>query len=213
MTSAQEHSPSEEASTRTVNPLEAQPQHPIPAEKVGGRKRILLWAVIALVGLWFLGHVINRGRDAAHPTVNRIPASPLAKGAPAHIAKLQETVRVGSISYSVWGASYRGQLSDDPYLDQPADASYLFVDLSVRNEDSQVHVIPPFILRDENGAEYESSNKGWLVEGSIKFFDSLNPGVEKRGVVVFDVPRGKRYHLQLAGGYRSDQEALVDLGL
>ena len=88
---------------------------------------------------------------------------------------------------------------------------YLFVDLTVRNNDKKARMVPPFTLVDENGAEYEASNHGWAVEGSIGLIDSLNPSVSKQGFVVFDVPQNRDYRLKLSGGYWSLEDAFVQL--
>ena len=127
--------------------------------------------------------------------------------------RLGETAHVGYASYSVWEVFYRSELSNNSYINQPPDAAYLFVNLTVRNNDKKARTIPPFKLVDENGAEYERSSKGWLVDGSIGVLDSLNPSVEKRGYIVFDVPRGRHYKLELSGGYWSSEKAFVDLNL
>ena len=113
----------------------------------------------------------------------------------------------------MWKAFYRNQLSDNQLLNQAPDATYLFVDLTVRNDDKQARTIAPFKLVDENGAEYETSSKAWSVKGGIGVLHSLNPAVSKRGYIVFDVPRGKHYKLKISGGYWSNDEALVDLAL
>ena len=88
---------------------------------------------------------------------------------------------------------------------------FLFVKLTVRNDDKKARTIPPFKLIDENGAEYETSSKGWSVDGSIGALDSLNPGVQKDGTILFDVPQSHTYKLKLSGGYWSDDEAFVKL--
>jgi hypothetical protein len=113
----------------------------------------------------------------------------------------------------VWKAFYRNKLSDNQFLNQAPDATYLFVELTVRNDDKQARTIAPFKLVDENGSEYETSSKAWSVDGGIGILHSLNPSVSKKGYIVFDVPRGKRYKLKITGGYWSSDEALVDLAL
>jgi len=88
---------------------------------------------------------------------------------------------------------------------------FLFVEVSVRNDDTKPRMIPPFRMVDENGAEHETSSKAWAVEGSIGVLDSLNPGVEKRGNIVFDVPQGHQYKLKVSGGYWSPEDALIEI--
>ena len=83
--------------------------------------------------------------------------------------------------------------------------------LAVRNRDDKPRSIPPFELIDEDGREYETSSKAWKVEGCITALDSLNPGVRKDGVIVFDVPRTREYDLKVSGGYWSPEDALIEL--
>jgi Domain of unknown function (DUF4352) len=88
---------------------------------------------------------------------------------------------------------------------------YLFVDLTVSNNDNQARTIPPFKLVDENGSEYESSGIGWAADGAIGLIEDLNPSVSKRGLVVFDVPQERKYQMKLSGGYWSGKYANVEL--
>jgi len=94
-------------------------------------------------------------------------------------------------------------------LDKRANAKWLFLDVSVRNDDKKAKTIPPFQLIDENGAEYESSAEATLIEGSIGAIDSLNPSVTKQGLVVFDVPKNHQYRLKASGGYCSGESGFI----
>jgi hypothetical protein len=72
-------------------------------------------------------------------------------------------------------------------------------------------MIPPLKLVDENNAEYEASSKGWAVKESIGIITTLNPGVQKKGTAVFDVPKGHVYKLKISGGYFSAEDTLINL--
>jgi len=180
-----------------------------PAKK---KTSLFTWIVTIVLGVWLIGFLASRGTSPPQ-TSPTTTGSPSVEGPAATGYKIGETAHVGYTSYAVWKAFYKNKLSENPYLDQPPDATYLFVDLTVRNDDKQARTIAPFKLVDENGAEYETSAKAWSVEGSIGVLDSLNPGVEKKGYIVFDVPRGKHYKLVISGGYWSSDKALVDLAL
>jgi hypothetical protein len=117
----------------------------------------------------------------------------------------------GYTSYKIWRSWWSSKLSDNVFLNEAPNAMYLFVELSVRNEDNKARTIPPFMLIDENGSQYETSNMSWSVEGSIGLLDSLNPGVHKQGVIIFDVPQNHIYKLKVSGGYWSAQDALIQL--
>ena len=124
---------------------------------------------------------------------------------------MNETVSVGYTSYKVWRAWWSQTLSDNEFLNQPPDSSYLFVEITVRNNDKKARTIPPFKLIDESGAEYEASSKGWAVEGSIGALDSLNPSVSKQGFLVFDCPKRRKYKLKVSGGFWSADDALIQI--
>jgi hypothetical protein len=122
-----------------------------------------------------------------------------------------ETVHVGYTSYCVWKASYIDRLSDNPFLNEKADASYLMIELTVRNNDAKARTVPPFELVDENNAQYETSSKAWAVDNVLGVMESLNPGVSKQGRLVFDVPDNHQYRLKVSGGYWSSENALIEI--
>jgi len=127
------------------------------------------------------------------------------------VFKEGETVHVGYTSYCVWRSWWSNRLSQNEFLNQRPNAAFLFVELTVRNDDTKARMVPPLCLVDGDGAVYQASPHGWAVEGSIGVFDSLNPSVSKQGFVVFDVPQDRTYRLKLSGGYWSLEDAYVGL--
>ncbi|HYJ89963.1 MAG TPA: DUF4352 domain-containing protein [Pyrinomonadaceae bacterium] len=122
-----------------------------------------------------------------------------------------ENVKVGYMEYKVFDSWFTNQLSDKGYPNTPPDAQYLFVDLQMQNDDKEQRTVPEFKLIDENNAEYGTTDKAWGMDGSVGLFQDLNPGVAKRGFVVFDVPQNHKYKLKVSGGYWATDEALIDL--
>lgn len=152
--------------------------------------------------------------SSADPVATNSP-QPSPKSTPSNasptIHKMKESVHVGYTTYSLWSARWSNRLSKNEYLDQKPNASYLFLELTVRNDDTKARMVPPFKLLDENNAEYEASSKAWAVEGSIGSLESLNPSVSKQGFVVFDVPRNHKYKLKISGGFWSTEDALIEV--
>lgn len=120
-----------------------------------------------------------------------------------------ETLHVGYTSYCVWRAWFSERLSSNQFLNRRPSAKWLFLDVSVRNNDKKPRMIPPFKLVDENGALYESATEGGMIENAIGVLETLNPSVTKQGLVVFDVPADRKYRLQASGGYWSGEEAYI----
>jgi len=127
------------------------------------------------------------------------------------VYKEETNVNIGYTSYVVWRSWWSNRLSDNKFLVQKPDAKFLFVELTVKNDDKKARSIAPFKLIDENGAEYEASSKAWAVKGFIGVLTSLNPGVKKRGFIVFDVPTEHKYKLKISGGYWSGKNAFIQL--
>ncbi len=100
------------------------------------------------------------------------------------VHKMGETVSIGYTSYAVWRAWWSSRFSGNEFLVK---------------------------LIDENGAEYEMSRKAWAVKAGIDLLESLNLGVWKQGLIVFDVPRTPRYNLKVSGGYWSGTDALIEI--
>jgi uncharacterized surface protein with fasciclin (FAS1) repeats len=169
-----------------------------------------LWVLTALIVL-AVGSG-NGGSGGGSSSSGGSSAGPSEGSNPSQkVYKEGDSVSIGYTSYCVWRSWWSNHLSDNEYLDQQPDARFLFVELTVRNDDKKPRSIPPFELVDENGATYETSDKGWAVEGSIGFFDSLNPSVHKQGFLVFDVPPSHKFKLKVSGGYWSGEDALIAL--
>ena len=124
---------------------------------------------------------------------------------------MKETANVGYTTYAVWRAWWSDRLSDNEFLDQSPDAAYLFVELTVRNDDKKARMVAPFKLIDDSGNEYQPSSNAWAVEGSIGLLKTLNPDVSKQGFIVFDVPKGRNYKLKVSGGFWSAEDALFQI--
>ena len=137
------------------------------------------------------------------------PGAGQAQGQSGHATG--ENVKVGYMEYKVFDSWFTNQLSDKGYPTTPPDAQYLFVDLQMQNDDKEQRSVPEFKLVDENNAEYGTTDKAWGLEGSVGLFQDLNPGVSKRGLVIFDVPQNHKYKLKVSGGYWATDEAMIDL--
>ena len=118
---------------------------------------------------------------------------------------------VGGLSYRVLKSEWVQTLSTKKVLDKRPDASFLSILLTVRNDGKEPRTIPSFGLIDEGGAEYETFEKGWLIDNWLGRLERLNPGVGRSGVIVFDVPQAHRYRLKVLGGLWSQEYALVEL--
>jgi hypothetical protein len=169
-----------------------------------------LKAVIIIVCI-FGGTFLSINTATKHKASNQSKPTTKTSKQPATIRtyNMGETVNIGYTSYRVNNAWWSDKLSDNQFIDKKADASWLFISLSVRNDDKKPRTIPPFKLIDSSGAQYQTSSKAWAVDGHIGALESLNPDVTKNGLIIFDVPQSRKYRLKISGGYWSKEDALI----
>lgn len=147
----------------------------------------------------------------AAPESTAPSSSAPAKAPESDIHKEGEPILVGYTGYGVWRSWWSPRLTADKLLNEPPNAKYLFIALSVLNNDTKARDVPPFKLVDDQGAEYDADARSYMLPGSIGLIETLNPSVKKLGFVVFDVPPDKHYRLKLSGGFWSKQDAFVRL--
>lgn len=127
------------------------------------------------------------------------------------IGREGEIRKVGTITYKVIRSWWQDKLSSNELLEERPDANFLLVQLIVRNDDKEARTIPPFKLVDETGGEHETTDKAYAFDGSIGELESLNPGVQKEGIVIFDCLKTHRYSLKVSGGFWSAEDGLIAL--
>jgi hypothetical protein len=129
---------------------------------------------------------------------------------PVSTYRIGDSFKTGYTRYQVNGIQWKTRLGD-AYFGKTADARYLLVNVQIKNEDRENRMIQNFTLVDEQGATYdETADRMYLGDKSL-FLNTLNPGVQKRAVLVFDVPPDHHYQLVLSGGYWTDEDARVQL--
>ena len=184
------------------------PKCGVVLKKKTGCLKFIGIAIFILFGLGKIGSLMDNNYTKATIS-SKATASPKTKSQ--KIYNEGETVHVGYTSYAIWRSWWSSKLSNNQFLNDQPDAMFLFIELTVRNDDKKARTIPPFELIDETGNEYETTSKGWAVEESIGNLTSLNPGVNKRGIIIFDVPKSHNYKLKVSGGYWSGENTLVKI--
>lgn len=119
--------------------------------------------------------------------------------------------RLGDFWYVVHGSRFSMDLGVAHRSNTVPDGVYLFVDLTIRNDSKESCKIPPFNVVSPNGAESQEAPVRWMRDDAFGNFQSLNPGIEKRGTVVFDVAPDRQYRLRVSGGFFSGKRAFVEL--
>ncbi len=147
----------------------------------------------------------SNGQASVGTSSNEEPTS-----TPVSTYKIGESFHAGYTQYLVKGIQWKNRIGNE-YFGANADGRYLLVGVQVKNADREERMIPPFKLLDENGSEYEESSDKMYLGAEAPLLKSLNPGVQKKLTLLFDVPAEHHYTLQASGGYWSSDKATVKL--
>lgn len=158
--------------------------------------------------VWLLAVVIiggiasGGGEDAAEPASSE-PKEEAKKEAPkeeapkaeekkeeAKVAGIGEVMQVGDVAFTASGTSTAANVGGE--YGQKAQGTFLIVDVTVKNEGKEaITTDSSFFKLKANDAEYEANATADIYvneAGGGFFLKEINPGIENKGKIVFDVP-------------------------
>ena len=196
-------------------------------------KRVWFW-VLAVVVLGSLG---TGGDDEAETTTaadtqtqtttetettaaSSEPAAPVAEE-PAPVEPsftIGQVVNVGDVEYTVNSLSTATTLGSE-YFNQTANGVYLVVEVRVKNNGQKAMMIDTNLFSLVDGEiVYDSDGTASMYANTDEsgfFLENLNPGLEKTGKVVFDVPQSiidsSTKQLKVTTGFFGTESALISL--
>ncbi|WP_277679709.1 DUF4352 domain-containing protein [Gracilibacillus dipsosauri] len=105
------------------------------------------------------------------------------------VAGIGEAVKVGDVIFTVHGKSTADNVGGE--FGDNAQGIYLIVDVSVKNDGKEAITTDTSFFKLKVGdTEYEADSSASIFanEDAEFFLQQVNPGIESRGKVVFDVP-------------------------
>jgi hypothetical protein len=177
-----------------------------PLQIVHAKKPALLFRIFAGIGVFVVVCVVLALVFGGGSSTSGTVATPNT----AEVHQIGDPVHVGYWSYRVNRFFWSPVVGEGISNMEVADARFIIVDLTIRNEDRTPSTLPRIVLIDTQGREFQTSSKAFLMPGAFDILKDLNPSVESRGLLVFDVPPGQ-YTIKLSGGIESSESALVDL--
>jgi hypothetical protein len=147
----------------------------------------------SIVGLFiFLMIVVpSGGSDATSKPATTAPTekSPEKKTPAPQQAKIGDTLKVGDVEFKVYGKSESTNVGGE--FGQKAKGKYLILNVSVVNRGKEaINIDSSFFKLEVDGKTYDSdAGAGVYANKDADFFYAqVNPDVELKGNVVFDVP-------------------------
>lgn len=162
------------------------------------------WAItlFVIVGLGMLSNLF--GEDTNIPTSSN---SNLQSNIPEQTAIKTEAVKTYSMGDSIQAGDFKwkitksstaaeiGQYIGDSFFGEKADGIFIIIDVEVENTGNSAKYLMDSYLKliDDQNREFSPNSIAAIYlqpSGSALMFEQINPGIVKKGKIVFDVPAG-----------------------
>ncbi|MFH1065160.1 MAG: DUF4352 domain-containing protein [Nanoarchaeota archaeon] len=160
-------------------------------------KRWWAIALFVIVGLGILSNLFSEETSTSTSSSSNLPTNP----------QEQTTVKTYSLGDSIQAGNFRwkitkystateiGQYIGDTFLGEKADGNFIIVDVEVENTGTSAKYLMDSYLKliDEQNREFSPNSVAAIYlkpSGSALMFEQINPGIIKKGKIVFDVPTG-----------------------
>jgi hypothetical protein len=101
---------------------------------------------------------------------------------------LNEKVNVGSFVYTFLDLKKRYSIGDE-YFGDESDGVFFIFNVEIENIGNEANYINDEIyIIDSQGREFTQDDSAWMSLEDNLIFTELNPGLTKKGQIVFDVP-------------------------
>lgn len=123
---------------------------------------------------------------------------------------LNEEVIVGNFVYTFSNLKKRYSIGDE-YFGDKADGVFLIFDVEVENIGNEADYINNEIyIIDSQGREFAQDDDAWINLEDNFIFTELNPGLTKKGQIIFDVPENVEGNLAIKkSAWSSDYLAFI----
>jgi len=172
------------------------------------------WAIVlyVLAGLIILGNLI--GEDNTSTTSNNIPvAIPeqtavkqeevqpepiIVKPEAVKTYSVGDEIQAGDLKWKIAKFSTATEIGQDimgTFLGEKADGVFIIIDVEVENTGNSAKYLMDSYLKlvDDKNREFSPNSAAAIYlkpQGSALMFEQINPGIIKKGKIVFDVPTG-----------------------
>jgi hypothetical protein len=105
-----------------------------------------------------------------------------------------QAVQAGDFTWKFTDSRTAAFIGSNEYFRKEANGEYIIVDVEVTNTGNKAQILSDSYVKlvDGQGREYSADSTASMYLGNQQslFFEQINPGVSKRGALVFDVPKG-----------------------
>jgi hypothetical protein len=130
---------------------------------------------------------------------------------------LNEKVEHGDFAYTIHGIEKKSEIGEyilDSFFGEKASGVFVIVDLTVENiaKESKTLSSNSFQIKDSQDRTFDTSSAWIYLKEDVRFaFEQMQPGLPKKGKIVFDVPDNEKYTLQIRRSTFSSNYANIKL--
>lgn len=159
------------------------------------------WAIVlyVFIGLIILGAIFGGNNPSSSSQNGNQNAGTDITQQPAQTTySIGDSIKAGDFTWKITKVSTASQIGEDVYgtfFGEKADGVFVILDVEVSNTgNSAKYLMDSFVkLVDEQDREFSPSTSAAIYlkpEGSALMFEQINPGITKKGKIVYDVPQG-----------------------
>ncbi len=140
----------------------------------------------------------------------------------AYTYKIGDSIQAGQFSWKITKVQTASQVGEEFYgtlMGEKADGIFIILSVEVKNTGTSAEYLMDsfLILVDEEGREFSPSSSAaiWIKPaGSALLFEQVNPGITKKGKIVYDVPTDvKSFDLKIADNLVSNSFSSLKFGI
>lgn len=112
-----------------------------------------------------------------------------------------DTIKAGDFEWKIMGFTTASEVGEEimgSLLGEKANGIYLIISVEVTNIGKSANYLSDFYMKliDEQGREFSADTVAAVYlkpSGSAMIFETINPGITKKGKIVYDVPEGLKF--------------------
>ena len=162
------------------------------------------WAItlFIIIGLVILGNLFGGNDTSPTPSNSNVQTNSqqqiTTKTEEVKTYSIGDSIQAGDFTWKITKSSTATEIGEDlagTFFGEKADGIFIILDVEVENTGKTAKYLMDSYLKlvDEQGREFSPNSAAAIYlkpQGSALMFEQVNPGITKKGKIVFDVPTG-----------------------
>src|SRR3989344_3423077 len=162
------------------------------------------WAItlFIIIGLTILGNLFGGNDSSPTPSNSNVQTNSqqqiTTKTEEVKTYSIGDSIQAGDFTWKITKSSTATEIGEDlagTFFGEKADGIFIILDVEVENTGKSAKYLMDSYLKlvDEQGREFSPNSVAAIYlkpQGSALMFEQVNPGIIKKGKIVFDVPAG-----------------------